>query len=110
MYSQARKSPAAIVFIDEIDAIGGTMSEMGSNRTSELNQLLIELDGITRSNVITIGATNQENNLDPAFMRSGRFDRKGHEFVELDLLWTVDDRPVMHASHTAIYQVRKIGD
>jgi ATP-dependent metalloprotease FtsH len=76
VYSQARKSPAAIVFIDEIDAIGGTMTEMGSNRTSELNQLLIELDGIARSNVITIGATNTEGNLDPAFMRSGRFDRK----------------------------------
>jgi hypothetical protein len=39
-----------------------------------------------------------------------RFDRKGHEFVELDLLWTVDDRPVMHARHTAIYKVRKIAD
>ena len=76
LYSQARKSPAAIVFIDEIDAISGTMSETGNNRTSTLNQLLIELDGIGRSNVVTIGATNAEQNLDPAFMRSGRFDRK----------------------------------
>jgi hypothetical protein len=39
-----------------------------------------------------------------------RFDRKGHEFVELDLLWTIDDRPVMHARHTAIYKVRKLAD
>lgn len=69
LYSQARKSPAAIVFIDEIDAIG-------SNRTSTLNQLLIELDGLARSNVITVGATNNETDLDPAFARSGRFDRK----------------------------------
>lgn len=76
LYAQARKSPAAIVFIDEIDAIGGTMQETGNNRTSALNQLLIELDGIGRSNVITIGATNMEQSLDPAFMRSGRFDRK----------------------------------
>lgn len=76
LYSQARKSPAAIIFIDEIDAISGTMSETGSHRTSELQQLLIELDGMARSNVITIGATNNENNLDPAFARSGRFDRK----------------------------------
>jgi ATP-dependent metalloprotease FtsH len=76
LYSQARKSPAAIVFIDEIDAISGTMSETGNNRTSALNQLLIELDGLSRSNVITVGATNNETSLDPAFLRSGRFDRK----------------------------------
>jgi ATP-dependent metalloprotease FtsH len=78
LYAQARKSPAAIVFIDEIDAISGTMSESGNNRTSALNQLLIELDGLTRSNVITVGATNNETNLDPAFLRSGRFDRKAY--------------------------------
>ncbi len=76
LYSQARKSPAAIIFIDEIDAISGTMTETGSHRTSELQQLLIELDGLARSNVITVGATNNEGNLDPAFARSGRFDRK----------------------------------
>ena len=69
LYIQARKSPAAIVFIDEIDTIG-------SSRHSALNQLLVELDGLGRSNVITIGATNIEGDLDPAFMRSGRFDRK----------------------------------
>ncbi len=76
LYAQARKSPAAIIFIDEIDAISGTVDETGSHRTSTLNQLLIELDGISRSNVITIGATNNETSLDPAFLRSGRFDRK----------------------------------
>lgn len=76
LYSQARKYPASIVFIDEIDALGGTVSDMGSERTKELNQILIELDGIGRSNVITIGATNTEQSLDPAFLRSGRFDRK----------------------------------
>lgn len=69
LYAQARKSPAAIIFIDEIDAIG-------ISRTPTLNQLLIELDGLSRSNVITIGATNNEVDLDPAFLRSGRFDRK----------------------------------
>jgi ATP-dependent metalloprotease FtsH len=78
LYAQARKSPAAIIFIDEIDAIGGSQSEAGTNRTSALNQLLIELDGLSRSNVITIGATNTEQTLDPAFMRSGRFDRKAY--------------------------------
>jgi ATP-dependent metalloprotease FtsH len=80
LYSQARKSPASIVFIDEIDAIGagqgGGDMGIGRERTQELNQLLIELDGIGRSNVITIGATNLEQRLDSAFSRSGRFDRK----------------------------------
>lgn len=81
LYSQARKSPAAIVFLDEIDAIGvgeggGDPMALGGQRTEELNQILIELDGIGRSNVITIGATNLEQNLDGAFSRSGRFDRK----------------------------------
>ncbi len=78
LYAQARKSPASIVFIDEIDALGGTVTETGNNRNSALNQILIELDGLERSNVITIGATNMEQNLDPAFMRSGRFDRKAY--------------------------------
>lgn len=77
LYTQARQSPAAIVFIDEIDAIGGTKGgALGSIRTNSLNQLLVELDGLGRSNVITIGATNMEDDLDAAFYRSGRFDRK----------------------------------
>lgn len=77
LYRQARKSPAAIVFIDEIDAIAGTMNSVGdSERTSELNEILVQLDGFSRNNVITIVATNQEQNLDPAFYRAGRFDRK----------------------------------
>lgn len=79
LYSQARKSPASIVFIDEIDAISATNNELRNERTSALNQLLIELDGFSiSSNVITIGATNNETGLDPAFMRSGRFDRKAY--------------------------------
>ena len=78
LYIQARKNPAAIVFLDEIDSISGTVNATGSQRHSALNQLLVELDGIGRSNVITIGATNMEQNLDPAFMRSGRFDRKAY--------------------------------
>lgn len=82
LYTQARQSPAAIVFIDEIDAIGsprgqdGMADPLGTTRTSSLNQLLVELDGLGRSNVITIGATNMQDDFDPAFYRSGRFDRK----------------------------------
>ncbi|HEY9676618.1 MAG TPA: AAA family ATPase [Drouetiella sp.] len=75
LYQQARKSPASIVFIDEIDSIGASKTSEGQ-RSSALNQLLVELDGFSRSNVITIGATNNEPILDSAFMRSGRFDRK----------------------------------
>ncbi|MBK7838095.1 MAG: AAA family ATPase [Candidatus Obscuribacter sp.] len=67
IYTQARKSPASIVFIDEIDSIGATNSREGEKRTDELNQLLVELDGIGRSNVVTIGATNIEDHLDTAF-------------------------------------------
>jgi len=77
LYRQARKSPAAIIFIDEIDAIGGSQGAHGETvRTSELNEILVQLDGFSRSNVITIGATNNEQVLDPAFYRAGRFDRK----------------------------------
>lgn len=80
LYTQARQSPAAIVFIDEIDAINsnpsGNPEPTGSSRTGSLNQLLVELDGLGRSNVITIGATNMQDEFDPAFYRSGRFDRK----------------------------------
>jgi ATP-dependent metalloprotease FtsH len=78
LYTQARKSPAAIVFIDEIDALGGTVGVTGTNRNSSINQILVELDGIGRSNIITIGATNVEETLDSAFTRSGRFDRKAY--------------------------------
>ncbi len=80
LYTQARQSPAAIVFIDEIDAINaspfGGPEPTGAGRTGSLNQLLVELDGLGRSNVITIGATNMQDDFDPAFYRSGRFDRK----------------------------------
>ncbi|MBS1989077.1 MAG: AAA family ATPase [Cyanobacteria bacterium SZAS LIN-3] len=78
LYTQARKSPAAIVFIDEIDTIAGTTdsSGLGGRRSTELNQILVELDGLGRSNVVTICATNKEGELDSAFYRSGRFDRK----------------------------------
>lgn len=76
LYRQARKSPAAIIFIDEIDAVAGTMTDVGNRRTSELNEILVQLDGFSRSNIVTIGATNEEQSLDPAFFRAGRFDRK----------------------------------
>jgi cell division protease FtsH len=82
LYKKARKHPAAIVFIDEIDALGRSRSQNqfgGQEGNNTLNQFLVELDGFGRgSNVITIGATNFEESLDPALLRPGRFDRKIH--------------------------------
>lgn len=79
LFAQARKQAPSIVFIDEIDAVAKTRQGTSNNRDSEqtLNQLLVELDGFsTSSDVIVIGATNLASSLDPAILRSGRFDRK----------------------------------
>lgn len=81
LFAQARSLAPAIVFIDEIDAVGGRRSStaVGSgHRESEqtLNQILVELDGFEpRTSVIVIGATNRVDMLDPALTRAGRFDR-----------------------------------
>jgi len=84
LFEQARKAAPAIVFIDEIDAIGqsrGGVMRMGSNdeREQTLNQLLAELDGFktdASAPVIIMAATNRPEVLDPALMRAGRFDRQ----------------------------------
>ena len=80
LFAQARGMAPVIVFIDELDAIGGQRSagpSDNSERAQTLNQLLIELDAFGRSStVIVIGATNRPDMLDSALMRPGRFDRK----------------------------------
>jgi cell division protease FtsH len=79
LFKQARKHAPSIVFIDELDAIGQTRSGMGFNREQDqtLNQLLIEMDGFdTGEQIVVIGATNRLQDLDPALMRPGRFDRR----------------------------------
>ena len=78
LFKKARKHRKCIIFIDEIDAVGGKRSyDTNSERASTLNQLLVEMDGFDDlSNIIVFGATNLEKNLDPALMRSGRFDKK----------------------------------
>ena len=78
--AKADYSPA-IIFIDEIDAVGGKRSSGGNRSESEreqtLNQLLVEMDGFdTDSKVIVMAATNREDMLDNALLRAGRFDRK----------------------------------
>ena len=82
LFKQAKDKSPAIIFIDEIDAIGrarGKNNMSGSNdeRENTLNQLLTEMDGFgTNSNVIVIAATNRADILDKALMRAGRFDRQ----------------------------------
>jgi cell division protease FtsH len=82
LFKQAKDKAPAIIFIDEIDAIGrarGKNNFTGSNdeRENTLNQLLTEMDGFgTNTNVIVLAATNRADVLDKALMRAGRFDRQ----------------------------------
>jgi len=82
LFKQARESAPAIVFIDEMDAIGrarGSAIMGGSNSEQEqtLNQILTEMDGFSsREGVIVLAATNRPDVLDPALLRPGRFDRR----------------------------------
>ncbi|EFU82776.1 ATP-dependent metallopeptidase HflB [Mobiluncus holmesii ATCC 35242] len=81
LFEQARAAAPAIIFVDEIDAVGrhrGTGLGGGHDeREQTLNQLLVEMDGFDeRTNVIMIAATNRADVLDPALLRPGRFDRQ----------------------------------
>ncbi len=82
LFKQAKEKSPAIIFIDEIDAVGrarGKNNFSGSNdeRENTLNQLLTEMDGFgTNTNVIVLAATNRADVLDKALMRAGRFDRQ----------------------------------
>jgi len=82
LFADARAMAPSIVFIDELDGIGGHRSSFeggggGRERENTLNQILVELDGFeTRSAVIVLGATNRPDMLDRALVRPGRFDRQ----------------------------------
>lgn len=82
LFEQARKTAPAIIFIDELDALGrarGAFAGLGGHDEKEqtLNQLLAEMDGFdTGSGVIILAATNRPEILDPALLRAGRFDRQ----------------------------------
>ncbi len=86
LFNTAKKAQPAIIFIDEVDAIGRQrgVGIMGGHdeREQTLNQILVEMDGFTpNENVVVIAATNRPDVLDPALVRPGRFDRR----VMLDL-------------------------
>ncbi len=81
LFETARRNPAAIVFIDEIDAVGrhrgAGLGGGHDEREQTLNQLLVEMDGFDgRESVIVMAATNRPDILDPALLRPGRFDRQ----------------------------------
>ncbi len=81
LFAEARKNAPAIVFIDELDAVGTARQGGGFHREHDqtLNQLLVELDGFGgREDVIVMGASNRLQDLDPALLRPGRFDRQVH--------------------------------
>ena len=86
LFDQARRNAPAIVFVDEIDAVGrhrgAGLGGGHDEREQTLNQILVEMDGFDSStNVIVIAATNRPDILDPALLRPGRFDRR----VTIDL-------------------------
>ncbi|PKN82994.1 MAG: cell division protein FtsH [Chloroflexi bacterium HGW-Chloroflexi-9] len=86
LFDQAKRNAPAIVFIDEIDAVGrqrgAGLGGSHDEREQTLNQILVEMDGFdSNQNVIVIAATNRPDVLDPALLRPGRFDRQ----VTLDL-------------------------
>jgi cell division protease FtsH len=79
LFNEARKNAPAIIFIDELDAVGAQRSGHGFNREQDqtLNQLLVELDGFEGAEqVVVMGASNRIQDLDPALLRPGRFDRQ----------------------------------
>ncbi|MBU1092084.1 ATP-dependent zinc metalloprotease FtsH [Patescibacteria group bacterium] len=81
LFAKAKRNAPAIVFIDEIDAVGrqrgAGLGGSHDEREQTLNQILVEMDGFeTETNVIVIAATNRPDVLDPALLRPGRFDRR----------------------------------
>jgi cell division protease FtsH len=84
LFAQAKQAAPAIIFIDELDAVGRSRASGGPNisgghdeREQTLNQILTEMDGFSpRESVIVLGATNRPEILDPALLRPGRFDRR----------------------------------
>ncbi len=110
LFKTAKKNAPAIVFIDEIDAVGrhrgAGLGGGHDEREQTLNQILVEMDGFeTNTNVIVIAATNRPDVLDPALLRPGRFDRR----VVLDLP-DIREREAILKIHTKNKPLEKIVD
>lgn len=90
LFEKARDKAPCIIFIDEIDSIGGKRNALSNSEQNQtINALLTEMDGFAKdSGILVLATTNQPNNLDPALMRSGRFD--SHIAIPLPL--TAEDR------------------
>jgi cell division protease FtsH len=96
LFKMAKKAAPAIIFMDEIDAIGrtrgGGFGGGNDEREQTLNQILVEMDGFEpNEKVIVMAATNRPDVLDPALIRPGRFDRK----VLLDLPDRIDREEIL---------------
>lgn len=108
LFRQAKKSSPAIVFIDEIDAVGrhrgAGLGGGHDEREQTLNQILVEMDGFeTNTNVIVIAATNRPDVLDPALLRPGRFDRR----VTMDLP-DINEREAILGIHVKNKRLSKV--
>ena len=110
LFKQAKDKAPAIIFIDEIDAVGrsrgrGSMPGGNDERESTLNSLLVEMDGFgTDSGIIILAATNRPDVLDPALLRPGRFDRQ----ITLDKPDIIDREAILQVHLRALKLSEKV--
>ena len=111
LFEDAKREEKCIIFIDELDAVGGKRDmDHNSERASTLNQLLVEMDGFDASEgIMVFAATNLVKRLDPALLRSGRFDKKIYfdppnfsERKEMFKLYLVDVKLPRNLSHSVL--------
>ena len=109
LFAQAKKHAPCVVFIDEIDGLGRRSSGSSAGETENnriINALLVELDGFTpTTGIVVLGATNNVDNLDPALIRPGRFDRTCHLGLP-----DVEEREALFAHYAAALRTAGDGD
>jgi cell division protease FtsH len=109
LFAQARKHAPCVVFIDEIDGLGRRSSGSSAGETENnriINALLVELDSFSpTSGIVVLGATNNVENLDPALVRAGRFDRTCHLALP-----NVGEREALFALYAAALRTDRAGD
>jgi cell division protease FtsH len=105
LFREARKARPAIVFIDELDAVGATRgNDISGEKDQTLNQLLVEMDGFAGSDdLVVIAASNLLEKLDPALLRPGRFDRQ--IFVPPPDLKGREEILAVHSRNKPLYEV-----